>query len=122
HYYYNRTLVRMVSDVGNLNQQLSASLKVKNNFLSVMSHELRTPLNSVVGTAHLLAEEEVSETQRRNLENLRFSAESLTILINDILDFSKMDTQSTRLENTPFSIAEITERVFSILRQRAEEK
>ncbi len=122
HFLYNRTLTNTVRDMRLLNQQLEDLVSAKSNFLSTMSHELRTPLNSVIGTAYLLIESDMDESQRKNIQNLRFSAESLLIVINDILDFSKMDSKYIQLESIPFSPGELVENVFQGMQQKATEK
>jgi signal transduction histidine kinase/CheY-like chemotaxis protein len=122
HYMYNRTLTNTVRDIRRLNTQLEDLVKAKSDFLSTMSHELRTPLNSVIGTAYLLIESDMDESQRNNIRNLRFSAESLLVLINDILDYSKMDSKHIQLESIPFYPTEIVENVFEGLKSKADEK
>ena len=64
----------------------------KSEFLSVMSHEIRTPLNAVIGTAHLLLEENPRLDQKENLTTLKYAADNLLALVNDILDFSKIES------------------------------
>src|SRR5690606_30058863 len=67
-------------------------------------------------------ESDMDESQRKNIQNLRFSAESLLVLINDILDFSKMDSKYIQLESIPFYPSEIVENVFEGMQQKAVEK
>lgn len=76
----------------------------KASFLATMSHEIRTPLNWVIGTATLLSDTRLDETQQQYVTTLKRSAEVLLSLINDILDFSKMDAGKLQLESTPFSL------------------
>lgn len=67
------------------------SVKVKSNFLSVMSHEIRTPLNAIIGSIHILKQEEHLPSQETYIKSLQISADNLLNLINDILDFNKIE-------------------------------
>src|SRR5262245_41719657 len=68
---------------------MQEALRAKNEFLAVVSHEIRSPMNGVLGTAQLLQMTEMSEEQRRYVEAIQSSGETLLTLINDILDLSK---------------------------------
>jgi len=63
HFLYHQTLRKTVDEMRALNEQLQESVAAKSNFLSTMSHELRTPLNSVIGSAYLLIDSDVNESQ-----------------------------------------------------------
>lgn len=120
HYYYNKGLNQSLEEIQKLNDKLNSSLNTKSEFLSTMSHELRTPLNSVIGTAYLLSNSDMNEDQRKNLDNLKFSAESILLLINDILDYSKMDSNHTKLESISFSIAHQIRNIFKGFEPKAQ--
>jgi PAS domain S-box-containing protein len=96
--------------------------RAKDMFISVMSHEIRTPLNAVIGMSHLLREDDPRESQKENLEILRFSAENLLTLINDVLDFAKMETGNVELEKVRVDIRELVQSVSSSLQYKAAEK
>jgi len=81
----------------------------KENFLSVMSHEMRTPLNTVIGITNALMEEDPKESQRENLEILKFSSRNLLTLINDVLDFTKIETGNLQLEFIPFNLKQLVQ-------------
>lgn len=79
----------------------------KENFLSVMSHEMRTPLNAVIGITNALIEESPQDSQRENLDILKFSSQNLLTLINDVLDFTKIETGNLHLEFIPFNLKQL---------------
>ncbi len=122
HFFYHRALINTVKEKTELNKKLNKLLDAKTDFLSTMSHELRTPLNSVIGMTNLLADNNQDADQKENLDNLRFSAESLLLLINDILDFNKMDSHKLELEAIPFNLPVLLENVCGGLRAKTREK
>jgi two-component system, sensor histidine kinase and response regulator len=80
--------------------------RAKGEFLANISHELRTPMNAVIGMTELALATDLNSEQRRYLELVESSANSLLALINDILDFSEIDGHRFELESTPFSLAD----------------
>lgn len=119
---YQRAMVKTTQEKTKLNKQLHKLLDAKTDFLSTMSHELRTPLNSVIGITNLLIDDNRDESQKEDLRNLRFSAESLLLLINDILDFNKMDSHKVELETIPFNLPNLINNVCGGLKPKALEK
>jgi len=71
--------------------QAENSALAKSNFLSVMSHEIRTPLNAIIGSIHLLQQENAQLSDNEYVRSLHISAENLLNLINDVLDFNKIE-------------------------------
>jgi len=96
--------------------------KAKDMFISVMSHEIRTPLNAVIGMSHILSEDNPSESQKENLNILKFSAENLMTLINDVLDFTKIETGNIELEKTSVDLREMMQGITSSLKYKVAEK
>ncbi|QXV65731.1 PAS domain S-box protein [Mucilaginibacter sp. 21P] len=96
--------------------------RAKDIFMGVMSHEIRTPLNAVIGMSHLLVEDKSSESQKENLEVLRFSAENLMTLINDVLDFTKIETGNIELERASVDLREMLQSIIASMRYKAQEK
>jgi len=95
--------------------------RAKSEFLSSMSHELRTPLNASWAMAQILKRHEnLTETQRQQLEILWSSGEHLLTLINDILDVGKIEAQKMRVEEVTFDLPAPARQVFNIPRSTAE--
>ena len=93
--------------------------RAKSGFLAMMSHEIRTPMNGVLGLAGTLLDTSLSRQQRKMVEAIRDSGDSLLRILNDILDFSKLDSGQMQLEETAFSPATLTENPVSLLGPRA---
>jgi signal transduction histidine kinase/ActR/RegA family two-component response regulator len=94
----------------------------KSHFLSAMSHEIRTPMNAVIGFTNLLLQLEPRADQMEYLSMLKFSAENLLVLINDILDFSKIEEGKIEIEETDFSVKDLTNNIRLALLPKAIEK
>ncbi|MGZ3773394.1 MAG: ATP-binding protein [Pseudobdellovibrionaceae bacterium] len=84
-----------------------AASQVKSEFLANMSHEIRTPINTMVGMADVLADTPLSDEQHQLVRAFQRAGENLTNLVNDILDLSKIEAGQLKINNEPFSVAEL---------------
>ncbi len=99
-----------------------AASRAKSTFLANMSHEIRTPMNAIIGLAHLLRTESHSDRQDALLGKISEAAEHLLRIINDVLDLSKIEAGKLTLEPTDFVLADVLERVRSLVGVRAGER
>ncbi len=79
----------------------------KSAFLAAMSHEIRTPMIGVTGMIEVLAHTRLDEEQRRSLDVIQSSADTLLRIIGDILDFSKIEAGRLELDLAPTSLPEL---------------
>jgi CheY-like chemotaxis protein/two-component sensor histidine kinase len=83
-----------------------------------MSHEIRTPMNGIIGMAELLSASELNLRQRRYLNAIRASADSLLTVVNEIIDLSKVEEGRVEAKQEPFNAANLVQSVIDILTPR----
>ena len=94
----------------------------KSAFLANMSHEIRTPMNAILGMAHLMKRDGLTEQQRDRVEKIDSAGQHLLSLINDVLDLSKIEAGKFDLEETDVAVAAILGNITSMLFERASAK
>jgi PAS domain S-box-containing protein len=87
-------------------EEAESATRAKSAFLATMSHEIRTPLNGVLGMAQAMATGALDAEQRRRLDVIRQSGESLLAILNDVLDLSKIEAGKLVLEHAAFDLEE----------------
>lgn len=71
----------------------------KSEFLANMSHEIRTPLGAVMGFADLVANDEITSSEKQNyLAAIKRNGDLLSNIISDILDLSKIEVGKLNIE------------------------
>lgn len=83
------------------------SNKIRQQFIANMSHEIRTPINAIIGSTHLLLEENLTEKQKYYVNTVTESSRFLLSMINDVLDLSKIDSGKLELEQSTFSLTDL---------------
>ena len=106
----NRGVLALYAELDQRADYLERLNELKTDFLSNLNHEIRTPLNAVRNVARLLLdgyEGELTEGQRKAVEMMRSSTDSLNDLVNDWLDLAKIDAGRIDLRIEHFEVEEL---------------
>lgn len=93
-------------------RQLDLARK-KTDFVSNVSHELKTPLTSIRMFAELLADNRVSDPDKRSryLRIIAGESERLTRLVNNVLDFARLEKKRKSYDMRPADLVPLVDRV-----------
>ena len=121
---YNGTIGTMtdVTQLKEIELELSEANKTKDEFVSTMSHEIRTPLNAVIGMSDILLLENYLPEQLENLQILKYSGEHLLELINDLLDLNRFKSDEIKLIEKDFNLPEFIQNIQLHFKQTAIKK
>lgn len=103
-------------------QQSEAANKAKDALLMTMSHELRTPMHAVVSSGTLLQQTQLTPQQSNYVAKLQASAQHMLSLINNILDVSRMSHVKPEINEQPFNLQSVLERLDKLLGDQARQK
>ncbi|MRV70945.1 response regulator [Duganella sp. FT92W] len=99
-----------------------AANRAKSDFVANMSHEIRTPMNAVLGMAHLLGNTPLTAQQRKYLNMVEASGQTLLAILNDVLDFSKIEARRMELAPVDFDLDETMGSLATTMTMNAGEK
>lgn len=104
-------------------EQLEEESQSKTTFLSRMSHEIRTPMNGIIGMV-TLAEDKLDDTNpaKQYLSKVDELSDHLLSLINDILDMSRIEAGKVELEQKPFSLQELGNKIYNMFAKNLSER
>ena len=87
----------------------------KTTFLSRMSHEIRTPMNGIIGMLTLAqGKMDNEDPAMQYIKRADELSEHLLSLINDILDMSRIEAGKVELENRPFSLRQLGDKLYDM--------
>ncbi len=113
---FNATLQDKIDDatkrLQKTNEKLKALDETKDEFISMASHQLRTPLTSVKGYLSMVLEGDagdVSQMQRKLLDQAFVSSQRMVYLIADLLNVSRLRTGKFVIESVATNLADVIE-------------
>lgn len=87
----------------------------KTTFLSRMSHEIRTPMNGIIGMLALAeGKMQKQDPAMQYLDKANELSAHLLSIINDILDMSRIEAGKVELENKPFSLRAMGDKLYDM--------
>ena len=96
--------------------------KTKEAFLANMSHEIRTPLNAIIGFLRELRRQELTDIQKKYIENSSIASKHLLAIINNVLDISKIEAGEMSLESEDFIFEKTINNIITVLLPMAKQK
>lgn len=118
----NKDLEVAITEAMIAKQEAEKASKIKSQFLANMSHEIRTPMNAVLGITEYLCDNNLQDYQRKPLETIKKSADSMLEIINEILDFSKIESGNLGVEKRAFNLYKLVNEKFELLKPKAVKK
>ncbi|MCH8473662.1 MAG: response regulator [Opitutales bacterium] len=89
--------------IGDLQKQKNAM----DLFFGTVSHEVRTPMNGILSTATFLLSTEMSEEQKRCVEQIQESGEGLLLLLDNLLNQARLESGIETTENRENELSKV---------------
>ena len=102
--------------------EMEHAVKMKSDFLANMSHEIRTPMNAVIGMAEMALREDIPDSARSYINQIKSSGRALLTIINDILDFSKIESGKMDINPVEYEPMSLFNDVANIIMTRLMDK
>ena len=114
--------IGLIEDLREAVDKVEHASAEKSRFLASVSHEIRTPMNGVLGMSNLLKKTTLSDRQRRIVNTIHQSANSLLAIINDTLDICRIEAGKYTLDSSKFDLGACVEDATVLLAEQAASK
>ena len=115
-------IAKDVTEIYEMKEIAERAAKAKTNFLANTSHEIRTPMNAILGMAELLLRENIGESARSHVYNIKSAGTNLLSIINDILDISKIESGKLNIIEDEYEFASIINDITNMANVRISDK
>lgn len=106
---------RISTELSYAKQVAEDAVKTKQQFLANMSHEIRTPLNAIIGFTNVILKTNLTPSQKKYIDAIKISGDTLIVLINDILDLAKVDAGKLIFEKIPFKMESVIDTIIQLM-------
>ncbi|MNZ34930.1 hybrid sensor histidine kinase/response regulator [Pseudomonas alkylphenolica] len=96
-----------------LNQQLSNSNRLKDEFLATVTHELRTPMNGVIGSLELMQTVPMAHELAQYQRTASYAAQDMMGMVDDILILTELQAGRLSAQNAPFGLRNLLQELRS---------
>ncbi len=96
--------------------------RTKTNFLANLNHEIRTPMHGVIGMSDILLNTELTREQEDYARIIQQSAAGLQTIIDEILDFADIERETLFINNEPFDLYQLMDKLDFGMRSIANRK
>ena len=104
------------------NEEIARIAQMKTDFLANMSHEIRTPMNAIIGMSEMALRENLPDSTRSYIRQIKSSGRALLTIINDILDFSKIESGKMEINPVDYDVMSLFNDVSTIIMTRLVDK
>ncbi len=121
---YDDEIGELADSINHMSEEIKASDRMKNDFISSVSHELRTPLTAIKGWAETMSIGEPDPvTMGKGLNVIINETERLTGMVEELLDFSRIQNgRMVMVMDKIDMLAELDEAVYMLKERAASEK
>ena len=107
--------------INHMAEELQATEKLKNEFVSSISHELRTPLTAIKGWGETILQHDGTdkEMMRKGTQIIINETQRLSVMVEELLDFSRIQDGRLKLNVNKIDILAELEDVLIMYGERA---
>ena len=76
-------------------------------FIKQLSHDIRTPMNTIVGSVELISRENVSDSVRESLIDIRQATDAITLMTDELIDLVRIVNNEITLSTDEYCFEDI---------------
>jgi len=107
--------LKIITELEKDKEEVEEASKAKTDFLSNMSHDIRTPMNAIIGFSESLLMEDLSHTQKGEVQNIYEAATTLLGIINNILDVSRIESGKEEKNEAKYELRKVVMQLTSVM-------